>query len=95
MMKYFFHLIPMLFILIAVYFGYHGIYGNHGLLRLNQLKEETVEAETVLTDLNGQVTALKTKVVAIKQGSRDLIEEELLRVLNMGDSDGLVILTSE
>lgn len=94
-MKYFFHLIPMLFILIAVYFSYHGIYGNHGLLRLNQLKEETVEAQNVLTDLSGQVTALKTKVMAIKQGSRDLIEEELLRVLNMGDSDGLVILTAE
>lgn len=95
MMKYFFHLIPMLFILIAVYFGYHGIYGNHGLLRLNQLREETQEAEVVLNDLNADVVALKTKVDAIKKGSQDLIEEELLRVLNMGDSDGLVILTAE
>lgn len=95
MMKYFFHLIPMLFILITVYFGYHGIYGNHGLLRLNQLREETQEAEVVLNDLNADVVALKTKVDAIKKGSQDLIEEELLRVLNMGDSDGLVILTAE
>lgn len=95
MMKYFFHLIPMLFILITVYFGYHGIYGNHGLLRLNQLREETQEAEAVLNDLNADVVALKTKVDAIKKGSQDLIEEELLRVLNMGDSDGLVILTAE
>lgn len=94
-MKYFFHLIPMLFILISVYFGYHGIYGNHGLLRLNQLSEETQEAEVVLNDLNADVVALKTKVDAIKKGSQDLIEEELLRVLNMGDSDGLVILTAE
>lgn len=95
MMKYFFHLIPMLFILITVYFGYHGIYGNHGLLRLNQLREETQEAEVVLNDLNADVVVLKTKVDAIKKGSQDLIEEELLRVLNMGDSDGLVILTAE
>jgi cell division protein FtsB len=85
----------MLFILITVYFGYHGIYGNHGLLRLNQLREETQEAEVVLNDLNADVVALKTKVDAIKKGSQDLIEEELLRVLNMGDSDGLVILTAE
>jgi cell division protein FtsB len=81
--------------LITVYFGYHGIYGNHGLLRLNQLREETQEAEVVLNDLNADVVALKTKVDAIKKGSQDLIEEELLRVLNMGDSDGLVILTAE
>jgi cell division protein FtsB len=85
----------MLFILITVYFGYHGIYGNHGLLRLNQFREETQEAEVVLNDLNADVVALKTKVDAIKKGSQDLIEEELLRVLNMGDSDGLVILTAE
>ena len=93
-MKCFFHLIPMLFILITVYFGYHGIYGNHGLLRLNQLCEETQESELVLNDLSTDVVALKTKVDAIKNGSPDLIEEELLRVLNMGDSDGLVILTT-
>ena len=93
-MKYFFHLIPMLFMLITVYFGYHGVYGNHGLLRLNQLKEETQDVGVILNDLNTDVVALKTKVDAIKKGSPDLIEEELLRVLNMGDSDDLVILTT-
>ena len=93
-MKCFFHLIPMLFILITVYFGYHGVYGNHGLLRLNQLKEETQDVGVILNDLNTDVVALKTKVDAIKKGSPDLIEEELLRVLNMGDSDDLVILTT-
>ena len=93
-MKYFLHLIPILFFLITLYFGYHGVYGNHGLLRLNQLKEETRDAEVILDDLNADVVVLKTKVDAIKKGSPDLIEEELLRVLNMGDSDDLVILTT-
>jgi cell division protein FtsB len=81
--------------LITVYFGYHGIYGNHGLLRLKQLNHEIYEAQQNLTSLESEVSALKTKVEAIKLGSRDLIEEELLRVLNMGNTSDLVILTDE
>ena len=94
-MKHFFHVIPALCMLITVYFGYHGIYGNHGLLRLKQLNHEIYEAKQNLTSLESEVSALKTKVEAIKLGSRDLIEEELLRVLNMGNTSDLVILTDE
>ena len=91
-MKHFFHVIPALFLLITVYFGYRGIYGNHGLLRLQQLKHETFEAQKQLSALQSDVAVLKTKVEAIKMGSQDLIEEELLRVLNMGSSDDLIVL---
>lgn len=91
-MKHFFHVIPALFLLITVYFGYHGIYGNHGLLRLQQLKHEIWEAQNNLTALQKDVSTLKTKVDAIKMGSKDLIEEELLRVLNMGSDDDLIVL---
>ena len=94
-MKHFFHVIPALCMLITVYFGYHGIYGNHGLLRLKQLNGEIHEAQRNLDHLTTDVQALKTKVEAIKKGSRDLIEEELLRVLNMGNTSELVILTDE
>ena len=94
-MKHFFHVIPALCILITVYFGYHGVYGNHGLLRLKQLNYETREAERNLKSLESEVLTLKTKVDAIKKGSKDLIEEELLRVLNMGSSDDLIILETQ
>ena len=94
-MKHFFHVIPALCILITVYFCYHGVYGNHGLLRLRQINYETREAEQNLQSLKSEVSALKMKVDAIKKGSKDLIEEELLRVLNMGNTSDLVILTDE
>ena len=94
-MKHFFHVIPALCILITIYFGYHGIYGNHGLLRLKQLNFEVHEAEKNLQSLESEVFALKTKVDAIKKGSKDLIEEELLRVLNMGSSEDLIILETQ
>lgn len=94
-MKNFFHVIPALCVLITIYFGYHGVYGNHGLLRLKQLNSETHEAQQNLTHIESDVSVLKTKVEAIKMGSKDLIEEELLRVLNMGNTSDLVILTDE
>lgn len=94
-MKHFFHVVPALCVLITIYFGYHSIYGNHGLLRLNQLNHEIQNAQLNLDALKSDVTTLKTKVDAIKMGSRDLIEEELLRVLNMGNTSDLVILTDE
>ena len=94
-MKNFFHVIPALCVLITIYFGYHGVYGNHGLLRLKQLNSETHEAQQNLTYVESEVSVLKTKVEAIKMGSKDLIEEELLRVLNMGNTSDLVILTDE
>ena len=94
-MKHFFHVIPALCVLISVYFGYHGIYGNHGLLRLNQLNDEIRVAEQNLALLESDVLNLKTKVEAIKMGSKDLIEEELLRVLNMGSSDSLIMLETQ
>ena len=94
-MKHFFHVIPALCLLITVYFGYHSVYGNHGLLRLKQLNYEISEANQNLEALGSDVSILKTKVDAIKMGSKDLIEEELLRVLNMGNTSDLVILTDE
>ncbi len=94
-MRHIFHVIPALCILISVYFGYHGIYGNHGLLRLKQLNIEVSEAQQNLMNLKAEVSDLKIKVDAIKMGSRDLIEEELLRVLNMGQADDLVVLDAQ
>lgn len=91
-MKHFLHVIPALCTLITIYFCYHSIYGNHGFLRLKQLNHEIYEASQNLANLESEVSVLKTKVNAIKLGSRDLIEEELLRVLNMGSSDDLIIL---
>ncbi len=91
-MKKLFHVIPLLFLLITIYFGYHGIYGNHGLLRLRQLEHEINKAQANLSTLQSDVSALKIKVNAIKLGSSDLIEEELLNVLNMSAQDDLIIL---
>lgn len=89
-MKHF--LIPLLSVVITAYFCYHGIYGHRGILRLSQLKQEYAQASENNQQLQSQVNDLRLKVDAIKNQSRDLIEEEMMRVLNMGNPDDLVVL---
>ena len=88
----FLHIIPLLSILITAYFIYHGIYGNRGLLRLEQIHQERIHEEEVLSSVTEEKELLKKKVEAIKNGAPDLIQEEALRVLNMGTEDNLIIL---
>ena len=88
----FLHVVPLLSVLITAYFIYHGIYGNRGLLRLEQIRQERVQEEKVLASVAEEKKLLQKKVEAIKNGAPDLIQEEALRVLNMGTEDDLIIL---
>ena len=88
----FLHVVPLLSVLITAYFVYHGIYGNRGLLRLEQIQQERVQEEKVAAEVRQEKELLQRKVNALKSGAPDLIQEEALRVLNMGTEDDLIIL---
>ena len=88
----FFHVVPLVSILITSYFIYHGIYGNRGYLRLQQIHQELTQEEKVAGSVRQEKELLQKKVNALKNGAPDLIQEEALRVLNMGTEDDLVIL---
>lgn len=88
----FFHVVPLVSILITSYFIYHGIYGNRGYLRLQQIHQEHTQEEKVAGSVRQEKELLQKKVNALKNGAPDLIQEEALRVLNMGTEDDLVIL---
>ena len=88
----FFHVIPLVSVLITSYFIYHGIYGNRGLLRLNQIHQERAQEEMIANSVKQEKELLQKKVNALKSGAPDLVQEEALRVLNMGTEDDLVIL---
>ena len=91
-MKHFFGVIPFACALITAYFIYHGIYGNRGFLRLEQIRQERIQEEAVATAVEEEKELLQKKVQGLKDGAPDLIQEEALRVLNMGTEDDLVIL---
>lgn len=91
-MSHFFKVIPLVSFLITAYFVYHGIYGNRGILRLNQISLERIQAEKEATMVKNEKELLRKKVEALKNGAPDLVQEEALRVLNVGEEDNLVIL---
>lgn len=92
-MKYF--LIPFMSLIIVSYFVYHGIYGRRGWLRLNEINQEYSQANQKYNDLQNQVEALRLKVEAMTNQSRDLIEEEMMRVLNMGNPHDIIVLEDQ
>jgi len=94
-MSRFFKLIPMLSVLITTYFVYHGIYGNRGFLRLEQIHQEYTGAVQEARKISREKELLQKKVEALKKGAPDLVQEEALRVLNMGGEEDLVILERE
>ena len=94
-MKHFFNVIPLVSCLVTAYFVYHGIYGNRGILRLGQIRQEYAQEEKVAQEVRSEKELLQKKVEGIKNGAPDLIQEEALRVLNMGAEDDLVILESK
>ncbi|MBR6232091.1 MAG: septum formation initiator family protein [Alphaproteobacteria bacterium] len=90
----FFHIVPLISVLITAYFVYHGIYGNRGFLRLQQIHQERAQEEIVANSVRREKDLLQKKVNALKSGAPDLVQEEALRVLNMGTEDDLIILES-
>ena len=89
-----FHVVPLMAMLITAYFIYHGIYGNRGYLRLQQIYQERAQEEIVANTVRQEKELLQKKVNALKNGAPDLVQEEALRVLNMGTEDNLIILES-
>lgn len=86
-------LIPFISLLIATYFIFHGIEGNHGIRRMEQVKEEIRLATRIVKESEREKELLQAKVNALSSKSLDLdqLEESALRILNMGDEKNKVI----
>lgn len=84
-----------LWLLVIVYFVYHGIWGNRGLFRLIEIQDEIVSARKLADQTAEEKLFLTQKTDALKNKNaldRDVLEEEAARVLNMIDQNDVVIL---
>ena len=89
-----FSLFPFLCILVISYFSYHAIWGNRGLFRLIEIRDQIVQAEQMLEDSEEEKKKLQYKTNALKNSGSidpDILEEEALRVLGQTDNSNLVI----
>jgi cell division protein FtsB len=79
---------------LAIYFGYHAVNGNRGLLASQQLTEELRLAEKRLAALERERGALERKVKRLRPDSLDpdLIDELARDTLSMAEPEDVIIL---
>ncbi len=83
--------------LLSVYFIFHGISGDRGLLQLLYLKNEISEAQKIAETYHNQKVKLEEKVKLLSSSSLDLdlLDERARVVLNLVGKDEFVILDSD
>lgn len=85
---------PMLGCLLAAYFVYHSIQGDHGALAWRQLDVLISEAEGSLATLEGKREGLERRVRMLRPDSLDpdMVEEQGRRLLNFSHPDDVVLI---
>lgn len=80
--------------LLMVYFAFHAVNGERGLLKYLYLRQEIAEAEKIARNYNLQKIKLEEKVKHLSNASLDLdlLEERARVVLNFAAADEFIIL---
>ena len=83
--------------LLSLYFIFHGISGERGLLKLLYLRNEISEAEQIANMYHQEKIKLEEKVKLLSSSSLDLdlLDERARVVLNLVGSDEFIILDSD
>lgn len=79
--------------LLLVYFAYHGIHGNRGLLAWVDKSRELEARKVELAGLNSEIDDLQAKVVAMQPDrvDPDLLEEKLRELGYIAKGESIVI----
>lgn len=77
---------PMLGAAAVLYFGFHTVHGDRGLLRWWQVRQELAQARMEAADLAGRRADLAERVHLLRPDSldADMVEELARRRLGMG-----------
>lgn len=86
-------LLPALLACLVVYFAYHLVQGEHGVIALNRLEGEVAQAEATLERVGGEREALQARVEMLSPPAidRDLLSERARRVLNVTHPHDVVL----
>ena len=79
---------------ICIYFAYHAVQGDRGLIAWLQHSRELVESESVLADLASERAKLEHRVSQLRAESLDpdMLEEQARTMLNFGEPDDRTLL---
>ncbi len=82
---------------LAIYFGYHAVNGNRGLLASQQMEEALLVSEKQLAALKHERTGLERRVKRLRPDSLDpdLVDELARDMLSMAEPDDVIILLEQ
>ena len=85
---------PLAWTLLAIYFGYHLVQGERGLMAYARLDREVARAEAVLGETVTRREAMERRValIAPEHIDPDMLDEQVRRVLGLAHPDDLVVL---
>ena len=84
----------MLGVMALVYFAYHTVQGDRGLVAWWRLNREIHSAEATLSDLRDQQQALQHKASLLSPDhlDPDMLEERARLMLDLGRPDDIIVL---
>ena len=85
---------PILIALVASYFAYHVVQGEHGLISYLKLRTQVAEADALAGELTHERAALERRVALLRPDNldRDMLEESVRRYLHFVHPNEHVIL---
>jgi cell division protein FtsB len=86
---------PLMGMLLVVYLGYHVLHGERGLYALVREQAELSRLQQEIADTRLEREKLELKVSHLRDGSldRDLLDEQMRRMMGVMRNGELVVLT--
>jgi len=84
---------PVLGVCVVVYFAYHVVQGDRGMIAWWNLKQRVASARTVLQEISETRRTIQHRVSLLHPGSldRDMLDERARLMLNYGHDNELII----
>ena len=88
---------PLLWLMLTFYFGYHAVNGEHGLRRMFRLKQELTIARRIAEEIRARRLEMEVRVKQLSPQSidGDVLDESARTVLNLTDEREYVIFENE
>jgi cell division protein FtsB len=88
---------PLMLMLFVFYFGYHALHGERGLYALVREQRELAQLTKEYDATKAAREKMELKVSHLRDGSvdKDLLDEQMRRMLGVMDKNEVVILTDK
>lgn len=89
-------IMPLLWMFMALYMGYHALHGERGLYALMREKHELASLQAELVTTTAEREKMELRVTHLRDNSldRDLLDEQMRRMLGAMKKGEVVVLTN-